>query len=122
MPILKFDRAMVSEIAKAAGVSEEAVFLRPRTEDTLQIFFWTAKMSRKELTSLTGPRKRHVVANMLKDFNAEGWLTKADPGEAQPHQLFPLIGKRAKLCTDCGYDLYTSQEQYIGKCEMCCPK
>jgi hypothetical protein len=58
-------------------------------------------------------------AGFLEGFNAEGWLTKANPKEAQPHDLHPLTGPKA-FC-DCGTKLFTSQEQRVGKCEGCLP-
>jgi hypothetical protein len=64
-----------------------------------------------------GVSRRQKVAAFLEGFNAEGWLTKANPREAQPHDLHPL---RLKEFCDCGSKLFTSQEFQVGKCEGCC--
>ncbi len=135
MPVPKFNRNMVNLIAKEAGVPTEAVWVNmPDTADEkTQVIFWTTKMSNKQLVRLAsmnasnyrgrhggGVTRRQKVASFLEGFNAEGWLTKADPRDAQPHDLHPLTG--AKEWCDCGEKLFTSEEVQIGKCEGCRPK
>jgi hypothetical protein len=119
---------MVKLIAEEAKVPTEAVWINiPKTADEkLQVIFWTAKMSNKQLVSLasmnaagSGFTRRQKVVSFLEGFNAEGWLTKADPREAQPHELHPLKGIK-EFC-DCGEKLLTSQERHIGKCAICHP-
>ena len=135
MPVPKFDRNMVKLIAEEAGIPTEAVWVNmPESADEkTQVIFWTSKMSNKQLVRLAsmnaanyrgsyggGVTRRQKVASFLEGFNAEGWLTKADPRNAQPHELYPLTG--AKEWCDCGEKLLTSQEHHIGKCEDCRPK
>jgi hypothetical protein len=135
MPVPKFDRKFVKLIAEEAKVPEAAVWINlPKTADEkVQVIFWTAKMSSKQLVGLAsmnaanyrgsyggGCTRRQKVASFLEGFNAEGWLTKADPREAQPHELHPLTGSRA-WC-NCGEKLLTSQEIQAGKCAICCPE
>lgn len=134
MPVPKFDRKMVKLIAEEAGVPTEAVWINmPQTvDDKMQVIFWTSKMSSKQLVRLAsmnaanyrgsrggGVTRRQKVAAFLKSLNAEGWLTKADPRNAQPHELHPLGG--AKTFCDCGEKLVTDAEHHTGKCEVCRP-
>ena len=129
MPVPKFDRKFVQLIAEEAKVPTEAIWINlPKVADEkVQVIFWTKKMSNKQLVSLasmnaagSGFTRRQKVASFLEGFNAEGWLTKADPRDAQPHELHPLTG--AKEWCNCGEKLLTSQEAHIGKCEGCCPQ
>jgi hypothetical protein len=132
MPVPKFDRNIVKLIAEEAKVPTEAVWINmPKTADEkMQVIFWTTKMSSKQLVSLAsmnaanfrgsrggGITRRQKVTSFLKALNAEGWLTKADPRDAQPHELHPLAG--AKTFCDCGEKLLTSQESHAGKCAIC---
>jgi hypothetical protein len=125
---------MVKLIAEEAGVPIEAVWVTvPKSaDDKTQVIFWTSKMSNKQLVRLAsmnaanyrgrhggGVTRRQKVASFLEGFNAEGWLTKADPRNAQPHELHPLAG--AKQFCDCGEKLHTDGEHHTGKCEICCP-
>ncbi len=134
MPVPKFDRNMVKLIAEEAKVPTEAVWINlPKIAgEKTQVIFWTAKMSSKQLVGLAsmnaanyrgshggGFTRRQKVASFLEGFNAEGWLTKADPRNAQPHELHPLAG--AKQFCGCGEKLVTDAEHYIGKCEVCTP-
>lgn len=127
---------MVKLIAEEAGVPESAVFVDvPRnSQEQTMVYFWTAKMSKKELERLTGAKaanfrgshgggvsRRYKVAAFLSDFNAEGWLTKANPREAKPEQLHRLKGPKI-WCVECGEKLLTPQEEFVGKCEGCSPK
>lgn len=138
MPVPKFDRNMVKLIAEEAGVPTEAVWVNMPigefiTGEKIQVIFWTTKMSSKQLVRLAsmnasnfrgsyggGVTRRQKVASFLEGFNAEGWLTKADPRNAQPHELHPLTGMK-EWC-DCGEKLFTPQESQTGKCEVCLPK
>jgi len=135
MPVPKFDRKMVKLIADEAGVPTEAVWitLPQSADDKTQVIFWTTKMTSKQLVRLAsmnaanyrgsrggGWTRRQKVAAFLEGFNAEGWLTKADPRDAQPHELHPLTG--AKEWCNCGTKLFTPEESQVGKCEGCCPK
>lgn len=132
MPVPKFDRKMVKLIAKEAKVPESSIWINmPKTADEkMQVIFWTTKMSSKQLVSLAsmnaanfrgsrggGITRRQKVAAFLKSLNAEGWMTKADPRDAQPHELHPLTGPK-EWC-GCGEKLLTSQEYHSGKCEIC---
>ncbi len=134
MPVPKFDRKFVKLIAEEAKVPEEAVWINlPKVAgEKVQVIFWTAKMSSKQLVGLAsmnaanyrgshggGCTRRQKVASFLESFNAEGWLTKADPREAQPHELHPLTGMK-EFC-DCGEKLIASMERHIGKCAICNP-
>jgi hypothetical protein len=128
MPVPKFDRKFVKLIAEEAKVPEEAVWINlPKVADEkVQVIFWTTKMSNKQLTRLAGMNAgngyshRQKVAHFLRGCNAEGWLTKADPRDAQPHELHPLAG--ATDWCNCGEKLMTPQEAHAGKCEGCCPQ
>jgi hypothetical protein len=132
MPVPKFDRKFVKMIAEEAKVPEEAIWINlPKVADEkVQVIFWTAKMTSKQLVGLAsmnaanyrgshggGFTRRQKVASFLEGFNAEGWLTKADPREAQPHELHPLKGVR-EFC-DCGEKLVATQELHTGKCGVC---
>ena len=124
MPIPKFNRSLVKEIASAAGISEEAVWITP-TDSRIQVYFWTEKMTPKELRNLTG-KKRFVMVSLLQDYNADGYMTRVNPREVQPNDLHPLkiMHEGRKYCSIAGCDevLYTDAERYIGKCELCLPK
>lgn len=126
MPVPKFNRALVSEIARITKLPEEAIWITSPTEDRIQVYLWTKKMSPQDFDRITRTKVRHSLADQLKSFNAEGWLTKADPREVQPHDLHPLksVDARRKYCTTegCAEELYTDAEFWIGKCEFCVPK
>lgn len=125
MPIPKFNRTLVREIAEAAGVREEAVWITSPTANRIRVVFWTLKMTPREYKSLTG-RSRFAVVAMLEDYNADGFLTKVSPEEAKPKDLHPLkpTHEGRKFCSASGCDevLYTDAELYIGRCAMCEPK
>ena len=136
MPAPKFDRAFVKIIAEEAGVPENAVWisLPNNSIDKVSVIFWTTKMNRRQFERLAstgasnfrgshggGITKRAKVASFLEGFNAEGWLSKVHPREAQPRDLYPLKGLR-EWCRECNTKLMTPEEQYIGKCEGCSPK
>jgi len=121
MPIPKFNRALVVEIAQAAGVSEEAVWISS-TDSRIRVCFWTERMTMPEVNKLTG-RKRFSLVSFLQDFNADGYLTKVHPSEAQTRDLHPLKitheGRKYCSATGCEEVLYTVAELYIGQCELC---
>jgi len=136
VPAPKFDRSMVKLIAEEAGVPEVAVWVdvphEASDDEKVKVCFWTAKMSGRQFERLAsinaanfrgskggGLSRRLKVAFFLEALNAEGWLTKVNPREAKPHELFPLKGP--KTWCACGDKLVTAKEQFIGKCEGCCP-
>jgi len=124
MPIPKFNRALVGEIAQAAGIREEAVWISS-TDSRIRVLFWTEKMTMPELNKLTG-KKRFSLVSFLQDFNADGYLTKVHPSEAQARDLHPLKlmheGRKYCAAEGCTEVLYTDAERYVGRCCLCVPR
>jgi len=78
MPIPKFNRALVVEIAQAAGVSEEAVWISS-TDSRIRVCFWTARMTMPEVNKLTGKKKSPRVHTRGLPFSLSAAFQEFEP-------------------------------------------
>lgn len=131
MPVSKSLINLRNFIAEECGISDpDAVWITDPDQDRMKVFIWTRKLKPKEFSKLTGHRTtggnlsmRGKIQRILADFNADGFMTRVCPKEAQPHDMFPLTSLTdRKFCSECHSELITGAEEYVGKCELCLPK
>ena len=129
MPASKHSLKWRKFIAEETGLPEESIWVSDSSSERGNVFIWTEKLSKQQFmrlvsaTSAGGPTSlRGKLCRLLDDLNADGWMTKVKPSEAnKEHDLHPISALGDRRYCSCGSEMFTPQEQFRGKCGVCAP-
>lgn len=129
MPVSKQQIKWNKFLAEELDLPEEAIWVSGSESDRMNVYIWTEKLTKPQFMRLVSAKSagsplstRGKLCRLLDQLNADGWMTKVKPSEAnKEHDLHPISALSDRRFCECGEEMFTSQEQFRGKCGICAP-